>query len=92
MNTAFRPTAQCSSRSRFARPPLSDCLVHPPRVVTEPVSVLDLVPAVVDFLELPPHGNFQGRDHILAPDYSAKGRPLLFTIPGHHAGGRSPAR
>ena len=52
------------------------------RVVTEPVSVLDLVPAVVDFLGLPPHGNFQGRDHILATDYSAKGRPLLFTIQG----------
>lgn len=52
------------------------------RVVTEPVSVLDLVPAVVDFLGLPPHGNFQGRDHILAPDYSAKGRPFLFTIQG----------
>ena len=52
------------------------------RVITEPVSVLDLVPAVVDFLGLPQHGNFQGRDDILAPGYSAKGRPFLLTIQG----------
>ena len=55
---------------------------EPARVVTEPVSVLDLVPAVASFLELPPHGNFQGRADILAPGYSAKGRPLLLTIQG----------
>ena len=53
-----------------------------PRVVTEPVSVLDLIPAVVSFLELPPHGNFQGRGDVLDPAYSAKGRPFLFTIQG----------
>ena len=54
----------------------------PPRVVSEPVSVLDLVPAVAGFLGLAPHGNFQGRADILAPGYSAQGRPLLFTIQG----------
>lgn len=52
------------------------------RVVTEPVSVLDLVPAVARFLGLPPHGNFQGRMDILDPAYSAQGRPLWFTIQG----------
>lgn len=52
------------------------------RIITEPVSVLDLVPAVAHFLGLPPHGNFQGRDDILAPGYSAQGRPFLFTIQG----------
>ncbi len=54
----------------------------PPRVMTEPVSVLDLVPAVTEHLGFAPHGNFQGRADILAPDYSAQGRPLLFTIQG----------
>ena len=52
------------------------------RVLSEPVSVLDLVPTVVRFLELPPHGNFQGRDDILEPGYSAHGRPFPFTIQG----------
>jgi arylsulfatase A-like enzyme len=55
---------------------------EPARVLTEPVSVLDLVPAVAHFLGLPPHGNFQGRDDILEPGYSAQGRPFLFTIQG----------
>ncbi len=55
---------------------------EPARVVTEPVSVLDFVPAVANFLGLPAHGNFQGRADILAPDYSAKSRPFLFTIQG----------
>ena len=54
----------------------------PPGVMTEPVSVLDLVPAVTEHLGFAPHGNFQGRADILAPDYSAQGRPLLFTIQG----------
>jgi arylsulfatase A-like enzyme len=53
-----------------------------PRVVDEPVSVLDLVPAVAGFLGLPPHGNFQGRADILDSGYSARGRPFLFTIQG----------
>ena len=52
------------------------------RVVGEPVSVLDLVPAVARFLGLPPHGNFQGRSDILDPAYSARGRSFLFTIQG----------
>lgn len=52
------------------------------RLVTEPVSVLDLVPAVARFLGFPPHGNFQGRSDILDPAYNAKGRPFLFTIQG----------
>ncbi|MEO7973795.1 MAG: sulfatase-like hydrolase/transferase [Thermoanaerobaculia bacterium] len=55
---------------------------EPARVVHEPISVLDLVPAVANFLGLPPHGNFQGRSDILEPAYNAKGRPLLFTIQG----------
>lgn len=54
----------------------------PARVVSEPVSVLDLVPAMARFLGLPPHGNFQGRSDILDPGYSARGRPFLFTIQG----------
>ena len=53
-----------------------------PRVVTEPVSVLDLVPTIGHFLELPAHGNFQGRGDILDPGYSAKGRAFPFTIQG----------
>ncbi len=52
------------------------------RVLSEPVSVLDLMPTVVRFLELPPHGNLQGRDDILDPGYSALGRPFPFTIQG----------
>ncbi len=52
------------------------------RVLGEPVSVLDLVPTVAHFLELPPHGNFQGRSDILDPGYSARGRPFPFTIQG----------
>lgn len=52
------------------------------RVVSEPVSVLDLMPAVAQFLDLPPHGNFQGRGDILDHGYSARGRPLFFTIQG----------
>lgn len=52
------------------------------RIVTEPISVLDLVPTVAKFLGLPPHGNFQGRSDVLDPAYSAQGRPLWFTIQG----------
>ena len=52
------------------------------RVVSEPISVLDLVPAVATFLGLPSHGNFQGRSDVLDPAYSAQGRPLWFTIQG----------
>jgi len=55
---------------------------EPPGVVTEPVSVLDLVPAVAKYLGLPPHGNFQGRADILDPSYTARSRPFLFTIQG----------
>ena len=53
-----------------------------PRLVEQPVSLLDLVPALVEHLGLPPHGNFQGRPDIFATDYSARGRPFLFTIQG----------
>jgi arylsulfatase A-like enzyme len=55
---------------------------EPARVMTEPLSVLDLVPAVAKFLGLPPHGNFQGRSDVLDPAYNAQGRPFLFTIQG----------
>ena len=37
---------------------------------------------MVRHLGLPPHGNFQGRADIFEPDYSARGRPFLFTIQG----------
>ncbi len=53
-----------------------------PRVVEEPVSLLDVGPALLAYLGLPPHGNFQGRADILEPGYSAAGRPLFFTIQG----------
>ncbi|MEO8275926.1 MAG: sulfatase-like hydrolase/transferase [Thermoanaerobaculia bacterium] len=55
---------------------------EPARVVTQPVSVLDLVPSVVQFLGLPAHGNFQGRSDVLAPGYSAQQRAFLMTIQG----------
>src|SRR6185436_410781 len=47
---------------------------RPGRVVDEPVSVLDALPAIVHHLGLPEHGNFQGHGDILAPDYTAAGR------------------
>ncbi len=53
-----------------------------PRVVEEPVSLVDLAPTLLAYLGLPPHGNFQGRGDILEPGYSAAGRPLFFTIQG----------
>lgn len=53
-----------------------------PRVVQEPVSVLDLVPTIVRHLGLPQPGGFQGRSDVLEASYSARGRPLLFTIQG----------
>ena len=55
---------------------------EPPRRILEPVSVLDALPAIARWQGLPPHGNFQGRSDILAPDYAAADRPLLFTIQG----------
>jgi arylsulfatase A-like enzyme len=54
----------------------------PARVVTEPVSVLDLVPALAGHLGYPPHGNVQGRSDILDPGYSGRGRAFLLTIQG----------
>ena len=53
-----------------------------PRRVAEPVSVLDAIPVIYRALGLPRHGNFQGRDDVLEPGYSAADRPLLFTIQG----------
>ncbi len=53
-----------------------------PRVVAEPVSHLDIMPTLLRHLGLPPHPNFQGRDDILDPAYSARGRPLFFSIQG----------
>ncbi len=55
---------------------------EPPRRIVEPVSVLDALPAIARWQGLPPHGNFQGRSDILAADYAAADRPLLFTIQG----------
>ncbi|MGH9464570.1 MAG: hypothetical protein ACRD0X_02920, partial [Thermoanaerobaculia bacterium] len=52
------------------------------RVVEESVSLLDVAPAVLAELSLPPHGNFQGRGDILAPGYRAAGRPFAFTLQG----------
>ncbi len=52
------------------------------RAVDEPVGLLDLAPALLAALGLPPHGNFQGRGDVLDPAYSAAGRPLFFTIQG----------
>lgn len=53
-----------------------------PRRIEEPVSLLDLAPTLLEYLGLPPHGNFQGRSDLLSPDYSGAGRPLFFTIQG----------
>ncbi len=53
-----------------------------PRVIDEPVGLLDLAPALVAAVGLPAHGNFQGRGDILEPGYSGAGRPLFFTIQG----------
>jgi arylsulfatase A-like enzyme len=53
-----------------------------PRWIDEPVSLLDLAPAVLRALGLPPHGNFQGRGDVLEPAYTAAGRPFFFTIQG----------
>ncbi|MBW2534718.1 MAG: sulfatase-like hydrolase/transferase [Deltaproteobacteria bacterium] len=52
------------------------------RRIDQPVSLLDVAPTLLASLGLPRHGNFQGRDDILSPTYSAAGRPLLFTIQG----------
>lgn len=53
-----------------------------PAAIDEPVGLLDLAPSLLRALDLPPHGNFQGRDDILEPGYTAAGRPLFFTIQG----------
>lgn len=53
-----------------------------PRVVDESVSHLDIVPALLDYLDLPPHGNFQGSSEIIDPEYSADGRSFFFSIQG----------
>ena len=52
------------------------------RRVDAPVDLLDLAPSLVRRLGLPAHGNFQGRDDIFTPDYSAAGRSFYFTIQG----------
>ena len=53
-----------------------------PRLVEEPVSLLDVGPTLLRVLGLSPHGNFQGRGNILEPDYDGSGRPIFFTIQG----------
>ncbi|MGB6850825.1 MAG: sulfatase [Thermoanaerobaculia bacterium] len=53
-----------------------------PRWINEPVSLLDIMPTLLEYLGLPPHGNFQGRSDIFEPDYSAAGRPIFFSIQG----------
>lgn len=53
---------------------------EPARLIAEPVSLLDVGPALLRVLELPPHGNFQGRGDVLEPGYEAAGRPFPFTI------------
>jgi hypothetical protein len=40
------------------------------------------MPTLLEYLGLPPHGNFQGRSDILLPDYTAAGRPIFFSIQG----------
>ncbi|MDX1501003.1 MAG: sulfatase-like hydrolase/transferase [Thermoanaerobaculia bacterium] len=55
---------------------------EPPRTIDEPVSLLDLAPTLLELLDLPPHGNFQGRGDVLSPRYTARGRPLYFTLQG----------
>jgi arylsulfatase A-like enzyme len=52
------------------------------RIVEQPVSHLDIVPSLLDYLDLPPHGNFQGSSEIFEPAYTANGRPFLFSIQG----------
>jgi lipoteichoic acid synthase len=53
-----------------------------PQFVDEPVSHLDIVPALLSYLDLPQHGNFQGSSEILEPGYSAEGRSFYFSIQG----------
>ncbi|MCB1035178.1 MAG: sulfatase [Acidobacteria bacterium] len=53
-----------------------------PRLVAEPVSLLDLAPAVLSALGLGAHGGFQGRGDVLDLEYRAAGRPLFFTLQG----------
>ncbi len=53
-----------------------------PRRIATPVSVLDAVPAIFRAMGLPRHGNFQGRDDVLEPEYDGSRRPLPMTIQG----------
>lgn len=53
-----------------------------PRRVEEPVSHLDIAPALLGLLGLPRHPNFQGRGDILDSAYQAAGRPIPFTLQG----------
>ncbi len=53
-----------------------------PLRIREPVSVLDAIPVLYRFLGLNRHGNFQGRDDVLEPEYRAADRPILMTIQG----------
>jgi arylsulfatase A-like enzyme len=53
-----------------------------PRVVREPVSVMDAVPALFHAMGYAPHPAHQGRPDVLAPGYSGAGRPLFFSIQG----------
>jgi arylsulfatase A-like enzyme len=59
-----------------------------PRVVAEPVSVLDALPTLYRAMGLGRHGALQGRDDLLAPSYDGRRRPITFTIQGMtHADG-----
>jgi hypothetical protein len=53
-----------------------------PRVVVEPVSVLDALPTLYRAMGLPRHGALQGRDDVLEPSYSGASRPIFFSIQG----------
>ena len=52
------------------------------RRVSEPVSMLDVAPTLLEILGLNPHGNMQGRGDILELDYEGSKRPIFFTIQG----------
>jgi len=54
----------------------------PGRTIESPVSLLDVVPSLLEVLGLPAHGNLQGRGDVLAESYDGSTRALPFTIQG----------